>query len=105
MQTYAVEESALERAQRRLAQAALTQPMNPASAAISAYVNGMLQSARVDALTDVIANPPNGSWTMQEAIDAAVIQHLTKKAEELEAQALRMKLAQPAPASIIAQAN
>lgn len=98
--------SLLEQAQQRLANAALKQPMHPAGAAISAYVNGMLQSARIDALVDVLANPPNTTWSMAEAIDAAIVRALTRKAEELETQALKAQLLQPAAsASIIARSN
>lgn len=83
----------MESAQQRLAQAALKQPMHPGGAAISAYLNGMLQSARIDALIEVMVDLPNGNQ-MQEAIDAAIVRHLNKKADELENQALKMTLAQ-----------
>lgn len=85
----------LQLLQQRVAQAALAQNMNPQGAALSAYVNGILQTARLNALQEILVNPPNATWSMQEAIDAAVARHLTQTAEALEAQAQRPRIAMP----------
>lgn len=74
-------------AQKRLYEAAMKQPgLNQASFGISAYINSILQSARVDALIELYLNPPNGTWTAQEAVDAAILRALKAKAEQLEQQ-------------------
>lgn len=99
------EQSPLQEAQERLSKACLAQPMNPAGAAISAYVNSILCSARLDALIEVTLNPPNASWTKEEALDAAIVRHLNQKAEQLESQALQMQLAAGAQKPAIALPN
>lgn len=88
---HAPEPTPLQAAQERLAKACTAMPMNPAGAAISAYVNGTLASARIDALTDLFVNPPNASWDRQEALDAALIRHLNRRAEQLEAEAVKAR--------------
>lgn len=81
----------LEAAQQRLAHACTAMPMNPVGAAISAYVNSTLASARIDALCDLWVNPPNGSYDRQEAMDAALVRHLNRRAEQLEADAVKAR--------------
>ena len=85
------EPTPLQAAQERLAKACTAMPMNPMGAAISAYVSGALASARIDALTDLFLNPPNATWDRQEALDAAIVRHLTRRAEQLEADALKAR--------------
>lgn len=81
----------LQAAQERLAKACISMPMHPMGAAISSYVSGALASARIDALTDLFLDPPNASWNRQEALDAAIVRHLNRRAEQLEADALRAR--------------
>ncbi len=86
--------SDIQTAQQRLAAAALKQPtLNPTSFGVSAYVNGILQSCRIDALVDLYLNPPNETWTRQEALDAALVRALNAKADLLEAEASRIQVA------------
>lgn len=93
----------LEEAQRKLAKAAMKQPgNNPLSFAISAYVNGLLMSCRVDALVDLYLNPPNDTWTKQEAFDAAVLRAVLAKTEQLEANVQSIAIASPADRTIMA---
>lgn len=93
----------MEAAQKRLASAAMKQPgNNPLSFAISAYVNGLLMSCRVDALADLYLNPPNETWNKQEAFDAAVLRALTAKADQLEANTQTIAIASPADRTIVA---
>lgn len=94
--------SELQTAQKRLYEAAMKQPgLNQASFGISAYINGILQSARTDALTDLYLNPPNETWTKQEALDAAILRALTAKAEQLESQIQHVQVA-PADRRVLA---
>lgn len=79
--------SDMAQAQKRLYEAAMKQPgLNQASFGISAYINGVLQSARVDALIELYLNPPNATWSPQEALDAALLRALNAKADQLEKQ-------------------
>ena len=78
-------ETPLQAAQKRLTQACLQQPLSPQGAAISAYINTTILSARVDALQELWLNPPNGTWTPEEALEAAITRRLLTKAEQLEA--------------------
>lgn len=79
--------SDMAQAQKRLYEAAMKQPgLNQASFGISAYINGILQSARVDALIELYLNPPNATWSPQEALDAALLRALNAKADQLEKQ-------------------
>lgn len=92
----------LAEAQKSLAQAAMKQPGDPVSFGISAYVNGLLVSCRVDALVDLYLNPPTGeSCTKQEAFDAAVLRAVKAKTEQLEANTVRIQVA-PADRRIVA---
>lgn len=84
-------ESPLQAAQKRLADAALGVPMNPQSASIAAYVNGILQSARVDALVELHITPPNASWSREEAYEATLLRALTDRALTLELKAEEVK--------------
>lgn len=97
MTTTTAEETSLQTAQNRVAKAALMQPMNPNQAAISAYVNTILQSCRLDALTELWLNPPNGSWTPTEALEDAIVRALNKKAEMLESAVSGIQVAQTTP--------
>lgn len=93
----------LEEAQRKLAKAAMKQPgNNPLSFAISAYVNGLLMSCRVDALVDLYLNPPNDTWSKQEAFDAAVLRAVFAKTEQLEANAQAIAIPSVADRRVIA---
>lgn len=83
------EPTPLELAQQRLAKACTAMPMNPVGAAISAYVNSTLASARLDALSELFVNPPNATWDRQEALDAALARHLNRRAEQLESEAAK----------------
>lgn len=94
--------SDLATVQKRLYEAAMKQPgLNQASFGISAYINGVLQSARTDALVDLYLNPPNATWSPQEAWDAALLRALTAKAEQLEANIQQIQIA-PADRRILA---
>lgn len=84
-------QSALQAAQERLADAAMGIPMNPQGAAMSAYVNGALQSARIDALVELWVSPPNATWSKAEAYEAALLGALSQRAEVLEAKAIEAK--------------
>lgn len=97
MTTQAADNTPLQIAQNRVAKAALMQPMNPNQAAISAYVNTILQSCRLDALTELWLNPPNGSWTPQEALEDAIVRALNKKAEMLQSALNAIQVPQGAP--------
>ena len=77
----------LEAAQQRLAQACMQLPMQPLAAGISAFVNSMILSARVDAIVELLKEPPNATWTFQDALDAALARHCNQRAEQLETQA------------------
>jgi hypothetical protein len=79
----------LEAAQARLARAATQMPMHPVAGAISAYVNSTLASARMDALTELWLTQPEGD--KQEALNAALIKHLNRRAEQLEGEATETK--------------
>jgi hypothetical protein len=89
----------------RLRDAVLKVPMTPAQAGISAYLNSILASARLDALVEFLTSPPNATWTAAQAIDAGVIRALRAKAEVFEAQVSRIQVASGALPSIIAKAN
>lgn len=93
--------SELAEVQKALAQAAMKQPGDPLSFGISAYVNGLLVSCRVDALVDLYLNPSSESCTKQEAFDAAVIRAIKAKTEQLEANTARIQVA-PADRRIVA---
>lgn len=84
-------ESPIQIAQKRLADAAMGVPMNAQGAAMSAYVNGVLQAARIDALQDLWMNPPNATWSKEEAYSASLLRALGERAEALEAKAVEMK--------------
>lgn len=81
----AIPETPLGAAQKRLTEACLKQPLSPQGAAISAYINTTLLTARLDALQELWLNPPNGTWTHEEALEAAIVRRLTSKADQLEA--------------------
>lgn len=91
------EETPLQAAQNRLAKAALLQPMNPNQAAISAYINSILQTCRLDALTELWLAPPNSTWTPQEALDAAILRAVIARAEALESVANAVQIASASP--------
>ena len=86
-----VEDSPIQIAQKRLADAAMGLPMNAQGAAMSAYVNGVLQSARIDALVELWSAPPNATWSKAEAYEAALLGALGQRAGDLEARAAAMK--------------
>lgn len=107
------ETSQIEVAQQALADAAMGVPMNPSGAAMSAYVNGILQSARVDALVELWWAPPNATWSREEAYNAALLgalhertKMLIAKGEELkkqiEAQRSKIEVASTMPGSVAA---
>jgi hypothetical protein len=96
-------EAELSAAQRRLLEAIKKQPLDPTGAAISAYANSVLQSARVDALAITLLEPQNGSWgSPKEAYESNLVAALNRLADALEANASRV---QTAPASILARPN
>ena len=66
-------------------------PMNAQGAAMSAYVNGVLQSARIDALVELWSAPPNATWSKAKAYEAALLGALGQRAGDLEARAAAMK--------------
>lgn len=82
------QDSPLQVAHKRLANAAMRQPMDPASAAISAYVNGMLQSARLSALIAFTLEPVlNATWTAEERFESLFIKFLGEASDLLETKA------------------
>lgn len=91
------DETPLQNAQNRVAKAALAQPMNPHQATIGSYINGILQSARITALTELWLNPPNDTWTRQEALNAAILKALNEIADRLEQSAQAVQIAQAQP--------
>jgi hypothetical protein len=89
----------MQAAQERLVKAAQVQMLqgNPAQIAMSAYLNGILQSCRVDALVKLHVEPPNESWTPLEALNAAYLRAMTEKAEMLEKANTQIQVAQSTP--------
>ena len=63
----------------------MAMPMNPQGAAMSAYVNGILQSARVDALVELWTTEPNATWSRQEAYQVALLGALRQRTEQVKA--------------------
>lgn len=82
----------LEKAQNRLAKACMGLGVNPASAGISGFLNSILLAARLDALAEVVLNPPNATWTLPESFEAATARHMNLKAEQLESQAAKPQI-------------
>ena len=83
-------------AQQRLAKAVLSQPINnPASLAISSYVNSVLNSARMDGVIAFLTTEYNASWSKEEALDAAVLASVLSTAEKLEENIRKIQVAGP----------
>ena len=98
-------EEEIHAAQVRLKDAALAQPMSPQGASISAYLNTILVSCRIDALIDLWLHPPNASWTKEEALDAAMLKALTSRAEALESAAAAARSAIQVASSLPQRSN
>lgn len=86
-------------AQQALCTAAMQQMLTPEQAAISAYVNGILQSARLSALIDLTlelaSEPLTAAWTAQERFDSLQLQyveHMTRLLTEAKAAAPKILL-------------
>lgn len=65
--------------QQELIELAKQQPYNPNGAALSAYLNSMLQSCRIDALQTLWLAPPPDDLPKQEALRSALIEALKAK--------------------------
>lgn len=94
----------LEQARQALANACLRQPMNPQTAGISAYVNSIMTAARVSALYDYLQAAPNETWTVTEALDAAVLRALkaaTAAIEEQTSKVSRIQVADTVPSNLV----
>ena len=75
----------------------MKQPMD-GKVLISAFINGLLQSAKIAALTDLLMqDEPNSSWTKQERYDAYLVKHLGLVADQIAEAAVapRIAIAQP----------
>lgn len=98
------QQSDLERAQQRLVQVAMAQRQHPLNFGLSAYANGLLHTARLDAVIELLTT--GVSPCTKEALDAAVIRALERKTQQLQDQA---RLIQPpsgdAPSDIIVRPN
>jgi|HubBroStandDraft_6_1064221.scaffolds.fasta_scaffold972795_1 hypothetical protein len=100
-------------ASKRLARVALSQPMNPTSAAVSAYVTAVMTAAKVRALCMLYVEPPNSTWTAQEALDAAITRSMNECSEEIEktvqqareAAAHKIQLVDSLPANLHSKVN
>lgn len=68
-------------------------PMDPMQTGFAAYINGVLQSARVDALVDLYLHPPNATWTADEALQAAFIKAMNNISDALEANNRKIQVA------------
>lgn len=89
-------------AQLELRNIAMGQNMNSSQAGISAYVNSLLASCRLDALTELFVSPPNATWTREQALDAAILRALRYRAAsmsaQIEAERSRIQVATPGSA-------
>jgi hypothetical protein len=93
-------EAAVSDARKRLLSALKAQPMDMMQVGFAAYVNGCLQSARVDALTELYLNPPNATFTLDDALQAAFARAMNRMAEAFEAQAPKIRVASGLPSAI-----
>lgn len=74
----------LTAAEHRLMKALQQQPLDPVQAGVAGYLNGAVQSCRIDALEDLFLNPPDPSVPRADALEAAYLSAVTKKAEQIE---------------------
>jgi hypothetical protein len=86
------EPTPLQSAQQRLVDLAMKQPMN-GTALISAFVNGLLQSAKINALTDMVMDDGNATWTKQERLESLLIHHLGIVADQVESASQQPRIA------------
>jgi hypothetical protein len=68
-------EDPLKAAQQRLAEAAMAQPMTPAGATISAYVNGVVNAATLSALLEHCL----GEGDFPDAFKTILLRHINAK--------------------------
>lgn len=88
-----IPQTPLQEAQARLQRAGMKQPLTAEGAAVSAYVNGLLHSARLSALIEYTLEPnQNATWTPQERFESIFVRELNAKAELLESTARRAPL-------------
>jgi len=85
------EQSAYEEAKAELMRTVLKTPMNPSQAAVSAYANGILQSARISALVELVieladANSPPPSEERFEELQVHHLQELTNTLKTIAAE-------------------
>jgi hypothetical protein len=74
----------LQSAQDRLAKAAMQQPMTPNGAAISAYVNGIMASAKMGALLQMVIELFDDEAEATARFNALLVAALNAKAQVLE---------------------
>ena len=77
----------LKLAQKRLADACMKLPLHPNNAGISAFVNGAILNAKINALIEYTAPfefDESGSPVMKATFDETLLKHLERDAEQLE---------------------
>ena len=77
----------LKLAQQRLADACMKLPLNPQNAGISAFVNGAILNAKVNALIEYVEPftlDATGAPIMKATFDETLLKHLEKDADQLE---------------------
>lgn len=92
------EESPLTLAEKRLAAAAMALGLNPQSAAVSAFVQGVLLNTRVDALIEYTAPfelDEGGSPIMKGTFEEVLMRHMVKRADAFEKAAQTPKILAP----------
>lgn len=95
------DEDPFKDAKQALIDQLLKVPMNPTQAAISAYANGVLQSARISALVDLVmelAVLPEGSilpdlGARYESLQVEQLHRMTRDLKEAQEGASRIQLA------------
>lgn len=86
---------------KRLLNAIRMQPMDMTQCGLAAYINGVLQSARVDALTELFLAPAIPEADRKDAIETAFVKAMDKISDVLEANAKQIMVAGQAPGKLI----
>jgi hypothetical protein len=77
------EDTPLQAAQKGMVSVAMSFPMD-GRALVTAFVNSLMQSARVDALFDFVVQEYDGDQTPKERLDALLVTALNAKAAKLK---------------------
>lgn len=90
--SHEISQTPLQQAQQRLADVCLKQPMDGKIMVVS-FINVMLQSAKIAALTELMLEPTNATWTTQERYDSLLTKHLGEVASTLESVSQQPRIA------------